>query len=93
MNAKKVLKKSSNMVAREIEGKVILMPISRSSKNANCIYTLNETAAAAWNIIDGKISLGRIKDRLMTKFNVKEKTLEKELDQFVKDLKSMEAIA
>ena len=93
MNAKKILKKSSNMVAREIEGKIIFMPLSRSSKNINCIYTLNETAAAAWNIIDGKISLGEIKDKLMAKFNVKEKTLEKELDQFAKDLKSMGAIA
>jgi len=92
MDAKKVLKKSSNIVSREIEGKVIFLPLSRSSKDISCIYTLNETAAAAWNIINGKISLGEIKDKLIAKFNVTEKTLEKELEQFAKDLKSIKAV-
>lgn len=92
MNDKKVLKKSDDVVTREIEGKVILMPLYKSSRDLNYIYTMNETASRAWALMDGKASLGHIKARLLKSFDVGEKRIEKELSEFIKDLKSIKAI-
>ncbi|MFA5169026.1 MAG: PqqD family protein [Candidatus Omnitrophota bacterium] len=93
MDGKKVIKKSNEVVAREIEGKVILMPLYKSSKDLNCIYTLSETASHAWRLMDGKSTLGEIKAKMTQKFNVTEDKAEKELVEFVKDLKSIKAVA
>ena len=92
MNQKKVLKKSDDVVTREIEGKVILMPLYKSSRDLNYIYTMNETASRAWVLMDGKVSLGYIKAKLIESFDVSEKKIEKELAEFIKDLKSIKAI-
>lgn len=93
MDEKKIIKKSDEVVSREIEGKVILMPLHKSSKDLNYIYTLNETASRAWNLLDGKSTLGDIKKTLLETYNVTEDKIKKELNDFVKDLKSIKAIA
>lgn len=93
MDEKKVFKKSDNVVTREIEGKVILMPLYKSSRDLNYIYTMNDTASSAWALIDGKSSIGDIKSRLLESFDVSEERIEKELAEFIKDLKSIKAIA
>ena len=92
MDEKKVMKKSDEVVTREIEGKVILMPLHKSSKDLNYIYTLNETASSAWNLFDGKSTLGDIKGSLSETYDVNEGKIEKELAEFVKDLRSIKAV-
>lgn len=92
MNDKKVLKKTDKIVAREIEGEMILLPLYKSSKDMNYIYTLNETAAAFWSLIDGKKTLARIKEKLLNAYSVDEETLIKQMDGLIKDLESIKAI-
>ncbi|MGD0336671.1 MAG: PqqD family protein [Candidatus Omnitrophota bacterium] len=88
-----MFRKSDNVVTREIEGEVILMPLYSSSKDLNCLYTLNETAAYAWSLMDGKTALSDIKDRLMDRYEVNEAKLDKELGALIKDLRSIKAIS
>ena len=92
MDEKKVLKKSSQIVTREIEGDMILLPLYKSSKDLNYIYTLNETAAAAWELLDGKTSLGEIKKKLMGKYDISEEKLDKQLNELIKDLRAIKAV-
>ena len=92
MDEKKVMKKSDDVVTREIEGKVVLMPLHKSSKDLNYIYTLNETASCAWGLFDSKSTLGEIKNSLSERYDVSEGKVEKELAEFVKDLRSIKAI-
>ncbi|MGD0336679.1 MAG: PqqD family protein [Candidatus Omnitrophota bacterium] len=92
MNLKMVLRRNEDIVSRDIEGQIIIMPLHKSSKELNCIYTLNESAAAAWEMIDGKNDLAKIKEELLNKFDVSEKTIERQLSCLVKDLKSIKAI-
>jgi len=93
MDLKKVLKKGKDIATRDIEGQVIIMPLHKSSKDLNCIYTLSKTAAAAWELIDGKNNLGQIKEALSDKFSIAESALDKQLSVLVKDLRSIKAIA
>ena len=60
-----ILKKNKNMVTRKIADETILLPIYRTSKEINCIYTLNKSASIVWDMIDGKTTVGEIKDKVL----------------------------
>jgi len=92
MDSKKILKKTDKVVTRKIEDEVILLPLSKSSKDLNYIYTLNQTAADFWDRINGKKSIDKIKEELLSIYEVDDKTLTKQMNDLAKDLKSIEAI-
>lgn len=92
MNDNLVLKKNNEVVSREIEGEVILVPLYNSSKDMNYIYTLNETAARFWDLIDGKNTIGDIKATLLDEFEIEEDKLASQIGELVKDLKSVKAV-
>ncbi len=92
MIGKKVLTKTDKVVSREIEGEKMLLPLYKSSKDMNFIYTLNETAAYFWDRIDGKKSIADIKQDLLGVYDVDEKRLTKQIEDLVKDLKSIKAL-
>lgn len=52
---------SDDIVAREIEGEVIIVPltaaIAETDGQADALYTLNETGQAIWQRLDGQRSL------------------------------------
>jgi hypothetical protein len=92
MQDKEILKKSKNIVSRQIGEEVILLPIYKSTKELNCIYTLNKPAARVWELIDGKRSLGRIKKDVLSEFDVNAGELDKLMAALLKDLKEMKAV-
>ncbi|MDD5356291.1 MAG: PqqD family protein, partial [Candidatus Omnitrophica bacterium] len=70
----------------------ILVPISNSSDDVRCIYTLNGDASKVWNLIDNKSSLGQIKKKLSAKLDISSADVDKELSGFLRDLKEARAI-
>lgn len=93
MKDSKVLKKNPDIVTRKIEDETILMPLYESSEEIDCIYTLNDVAARIWELIDGKKSLKKVKKTLLEEFEATEKELDKELDNFFKDLEEIKAVS
>ena len=87
-----VLRKNPNMVTRVIDNERILLPIFKTSKEANCIYTLNEVASEAWEMINGKRTFGEIKKLILKKFDATEKEVDKEMAKLLKDLKEIKAV-
>ena len=87
-----VLRKNKDMVTRVIEDETILMPVYKTSDEINCIYTLNKVAARVWKLIDGKNSLGEIKDRLTKEFDSTPAEIDLELKKLLKELKEIKAI-
>lgn len=92
MDAKAVLKKNTEMVQRKIEGEIILIPLFKSSQDLSSIYTLNETAGAAWELIDGKRTSAEIKKKLYDRFGVSEAKLDQQLSELIKDLHAIKAL-
>lgn len=84
----KIFKKNHKIVVRKIEDETILMPLYSTSKEIDCIYTLNDAAARIWKLIDGKRTLGKIKKIFLDEFDV----TEEELADFLKDLEEIRAI-
>jgi len=87
-----VLRKNPDMVARVIDNEVILMPVYRTSKEINCIYTLNKVGSRVWELIDNKRSLSAIKKEVLKEFDATPKEVEKEMAKFLKDLLEIKAI-
>jgi len=87
-----VLRKNPNIVTRVIDDERILLPIFKTSKEANCIYTLNKVASEAWEMINGKRTLGEIKKLILKKFDTTEEEVDKEMEKLLKDLKEIKAI-
>jgi len=61
---------SQDVVAREIEGVVIIVPIvSGIADIEDELFTLNETGKAIWQQLDGKKKLGEIIKSMAKKFS------------------------
>jgi len=91
--ADKILKKNSQVVSRNIGGQTILMPVYNSLKDSNAIYTLNETASCIWSLMDEKLTLSAIKERIREKYAVSQTQLDQELEEFIADLNSIKALS
>jgi len=61
---------SEDVVAREIEGDMIIVPLVAGIGDADDeLYTLNETGKAIWKKLDGEKSIGQIAAELTEEFS------------------------
>ena len=78
-----------NIVTRLIAGEMILVPIRKNMGDLENIYTLNETAARSWELLDGEHTLGEIRDRLVAEYEV---TAEQAWDDLLELLESLQSV-
>ena len=90
--AEQTYKRNENFVFRQIENETILVPIKDNVGDMNCIYNLNEVGAFIWQNIKCKNSVTDLKHMILSEFDVTESQAETDLDEFVKDLRGIEAI-
>lgn len=88
----KVYAPNDDFVQRTIAGECLLVPIRRQLADVNSLYVLNETGAAAWQLLDGKRSLREIAGNLSREFDVTAEQIEQDLLVLVEDLLSIQAI-
>jgi len=61
---------SEDVVAREIEGDMIIVPLVAGIGDADDdLYTLNETGKAIWKKLDGQLSLEQVSVALAEEFS------------------------
>ena len=67
---------SENIVAREIEGELIIVPlISGIGDLDDELFTMNETGKAIWRMLDGNNTLERIVDTLVKEYDCERETV------------------
>jgi hypothetical protein len=81
-----------NIVARSIAGETILVPIRKNVGDMENIFTLNETAARIWELIDGQRSLREIHQRVVEEFEVDPQQAESDLLELVESLNANGAL-
>ena len=67
------------MVFRKIGDECILVPIRQGVGDLESIYTLNETAARIWELLDGTAKGIEIRDKIIEEFDVTRKKLKRTL--------------
>jgi hypothetical protein len=92
MKASSVYKKNPDIVTRVFDKETILVPLYKTSKDVDCVYTLSPVASRIWGLLDGRKSCSAIKQILLQEYDVTPEKLEQSLDIFLKDLKSIKAV-
>lgn len=78
---------SDHVVARQIDGSIIIVPLTADAGGAEgTLYTLNSTGQAIWVRLDGQHTLREIAVSLTAKFHVHLPELEADLLGFVDEL-------
>lgn len=83
----KVYALSEDVVAREIQGEFLIIPIASGiAESDEEIFTLNETGRAVWHNLDGKITLRTLIDKLLSEFEAADREIENEVLGFTGEL-------
>jgi hypothetical protein len=85
--------KDPSMVHRNILGESILVPIRQNVGDLDSIYSLNETASFAWEMIDGKHTLLEICDAITREFEVEQDQAQQDLFELVAQLQEIGAVS
>lgn len=80
VNLDSIYKPSEDVVARDIQGELIIVPITSGIGDLEDeIFTLNETGRAIWDKLDGKRSLKDIAEELSAGFESTAGEIEKDV--------------
>lgn len=78
---------SRNVVTRKTGNEYVIVPVTDNIADMNRVYTLNETGAFIWDQIDGNKSVEELIDALVLEFEVKRDDAEKDVNDFIEELK------
>jgi hypothetical protein len=81
-----------NIVSRLIAGEMILVPIRKNVGDMEYIYTLNETAARIWELIDGQRSTSAVLELVVSEFDIDPTEAERDLMELLYDLSEIGAL-
>ncbi len=77
---------SPNIVTRKTGTEYVLVPIANNIADMNSVYTLNETGAFIWELIDGKRSVEEIIGFLTREYEIDEESASKDVLSFMEDM-------
>lgn len=78
---------TENVVAREIEGEVIIVPLVAGIGDTDDeLFTLNETGRAIWRKLDGMRSLKQVIEELSAEFDAAEGEIEADVVGIIGEL-------
>lgn len=83
----RVYQPSEDVVAREIEGEIIIIPLTAGIGDMEDeLYTLNETGKVIWNRLDGVATLAEIAGELAKEYKIPLDEIERDVLGLVKEL-------
>lgn len=78
---------SENVVAREIEGDIVIIPVVAGIGDADDeLYTLNETGRSIWQKLDGERTLDEVAEALAAEYGAAATELEADVLGFAGEL-------
>lgn len=87
IDLKSVLSHSSSVVTRKTGNEYVLVPVSDNVADMDSVYTLNETGAFIWELIDGKKSVRDLIDAVAKEYKIDIDTAETDVLSFINKMK------
>lgn len=81
-----IYRRSSDVVARQVGGESILVPIRHNVGNLDYVYTLNAVAARIWSLLDGTRTIDAVVSELCDEFDIDRDTALSDISTLVTDL-------
>ena len=87
MSLKSIPAHSSSVVTRKTGNEYILVPIANNIADMNSVFTLNETGAFIWELIDGKRDVEEIIEEMVKEYDIDETTAGEDVLSFLEKMK------
>jgi hypothetical protein len=87
IDLKSVLSHSSSVVTRKTGNEYVLIPVSDNVADMDSVYTLNETGAFIWELIDGKKCINDLVSALAEEYKIDIETAESDVLSFINKMK------
>ncbi|MGA8890145.1 MAG: PqqD family protein [Anaeromyxobacteraceae bacterium] len=83
---KTILAPSDDVVSREIDGELVIVPLDAGVGDVDDLFTLNDTGAAVWELLDGERTLAEVVDDVARRFDAPRSEVEVDVLDFAADL-------
>ena len=84
---KAILSHSPSVVTRKTGNEYVLVPVTDNIADMDSVYTLNETGAFIWEVIDGKKTIGEIVKLITDEYDIDRVNAINDVDEFVEKMK------
>jgi methyltransferase-like protein len=84
---KSILSRNPKMVTRKTGNEYVLVPVTDNIADMNSVYTLNETGAFIWELIDGKKSVEEIINSVTKEYDIDIETATSDVYSFIRDMR------
>lgn len=74
------------MIARQIAGEMLLVPIRGDLAGMQRIFALDEVGECIWQQLDAETTLEAIRDAVLANFDVREEQAEADIQEFIAEL-------
>ena len=78
--------RNREVVSRQIEGELIIVPIRRGVGNLNSLYTLNAVGSVLWDYLADGHTVAEMVERVCEEFEVSEETARADIQEFLDSL-------
>ncbi len=83
---KTVLSHSPDIVTKKTGNEYVLIPLSDNIADMNRLFTLNETGAVIWELIDGQRNVSEIIDEFIDRYDIDPETATKDILLFLENM-------
>jgi hypothetical protein len=83
---KSVPARSPSIVTRKTGSEYVLVPVANNIADMNSVYTLNETGAFLWELIDGERSVGDLAEALVNEYDIDRDTAISDVISFIDNM-------
>jgi hypothetical protein len=86
INLKSVPSRSSSVVTRKTGSEYVLVPVTNNIADMNSLYTLNETGAFLWELIDGENNIEDMIEALIREYDIDEEIATADVFEFINEM-------
>ena len=83
---KSVLSHSPSVVTRKTGNEYVLVPIANNIADMNSVFTLNETGAFIWELIDGKRDVDELVSEMTKEYDIDVPTAAADVMAFIEKM-------
>jgi len=84
---KSILTHSPSIVTRKTGNEYVLVPVTNNIADMNSVYTLNESGAYIWELINGKRSVEEIINAVTMEYKIDYDTASKDVFSFIENMR------
>lgn len=78
--------RSPSIVTKKTGNEYVLVPVSNNIADMNSVFTLNETGAYIWELIDGKRSIKDLIESVVNEYETDNKTATEDVFSFIGEM-------